>query len=68
MSFHRIDSSAVIGETVRRAAKHLPNALRGVSERLNSILECRLSGVSSLFRRRRATAVQGGGSSERRAE
>jgi hypothetical protein len=47
MSFHRIDSSALIGETVHRAAKHLPNALRAVSERLNSILECRLSGVSS---------------------
>ena len=45
MSFHRFDSSAVMGETVRRAAKHLPNALRGVSERLNSILECLLSGV-----------------------
>jgi hypothetical protein len=34
-----------MGETVRRAAKHLPNALRGVSERLNSMSIERLSGV-----------------------
>lgn len=50
-----------MGETVRRAAKHLPNALRAVSAPLNSMSIERLSGASFLFRRRRATAVQGGG-------
>ncbi len=63
MSFHRFDSSAVMGETVHRAAKHLPNALRGVSERLNSILECRLSDTNAfqpLFRNGSGTALKGG--------
>ena len=43
MPFHRFDSSADTRETVRRAAKQLTNALRGISDRLNAISIGRLN-------------------------
>jgi hypothetical protein len=65
MSFHRFDSSAVMGKTVRRAAKHIPNALRGVSERLNSMSIERLSGVRGVsIPQPIASAPSGGGASK----
>jgi hypothetical protein len=44
MLFHRFDSSDATLQTVHRAAKHLTNALRGISERLNAISISRLNG------------------------
>ena len=65
MSFHRFDSSDATRETVHRAAKASPNALRGISERLIAMSMGRLVGVRGAnSAAARATAVQGGGKSE----
>ena len=66
MPFHRFDSSADTRETVRRAAKQLTNALRGVSDRLRGIpatLHDRQSDKNTshiLFRNGSGTAPKGG--------
>lgn len=63
MSFHRFDSSVATRENVSEHTFAPPNALRGISERLNAMFL-----LHSRFRRSRASAVQGGVESELRAE
>lgn len=65
MSFLRFDSSAVMPETVRRVENDLSNALRGISERLNSMSMERLSGVRGVsIPQPIASAPSGGGASK----
>ena len=45
MTFHRFDSSDATLQTVHRAAKASPNALRGISDRLNAMSMDRLKSV-----------------------
>jgi hypothetical protein len=66
MSFHRFDSSDATLQTVRRAAKHLTNALRGISDRLRGILadlhdtQSDSNASHILFRNGSGTASTGG--------